>query len=515
MEDQRPSLKRVFAAGFTLVEVLMIIALLGVLTVVSITLISDTSDEQRFSVTLKQMTEIREAMVGKWVPQSFAPGDGLGMPMNSSWIPHTGNLIGLWHLDETSGTHLVDSSCVANHGTVVGTVTLNSAGKVKTSLQANGAGGWAAPLDLSAVNVVTVVAWVNYLGCADPTQCILWEFSANYGTHNGFITSISDSSGGTVPAGSMSFGEQNSNGSLIRYASSPTLGWHHVAVVYDRSVPASNTITTYIDGTLLPTLVASSHHNNDFFGASTLYFLGRTASSFYTSAKLDEVAVWTTALSGADIANLYQRQVAGYRPLHRTTFGFLGDMGALPDAARGLADLWTNPGAPAWASDVPSRTSAGWNGPYLSNGYLGTDYSKDAWGTPYVYNSVANPATVTSLGADRVAGGIGLNADITLEIPTSLTTASVQAVIWNNGVPWAGSAQAELNAPNGSGVLIQTLTNIVPADKGSFTFASVPLGTRSVTIYEPSKAIPTHTAGPYLFTVDRPNTAVLIQATGL
>ncbi len=507
---------RGFKSGFTLVEVLMVIILLGVLSVVSIVMISDTSNEQRFNNTVKQMKEIREAIVGKWEAQSFAAADGLGMPLNSSWAPQNANIVGLWHLDETSGASLTDSSSIGNTGTTVGTITLGNSGKVKTSLQANGAGGFSAPMDLSLTNVVTVAAWFNYLGCSDPTRCILWELSANYSAGLGFIATVNDSSGDAgVPLGFMSFGQQNSNGSFIRYTTAPTLGWHHLVVVYDRSNASANSTTVYLDGALVVTTSASSNNNNDNFGNSILYFLGRTASSQNTSARLDEVAIWKSALSGGEVANIYTRQIAGYRPLHRTTFGFLGDIGAIPTSGQGLAALWTNPGLPAWAMDASTRIGIGWNGPYLNNGFLGTSYTKDAWGTNYVYSPATSPATITSLGANRAAGGTGLDADITLEIPTSLMTANVQGVIWNNGVPWAGTAQIELNTPNGVGVLTQTLSNIVPADSGSFTLTGVPLGTRSVTIYEPTKAGAIHTAGPFVIPVDRNNTAVTIQASGL
>ena len=493
----------------------MVIAVLGILSVGAIAVISDTSDEQRFTTTLKQMKEIRVALVGKWEAQSFAPADGLGMPLNSSWAPQSANLVGLWHLDETSGPTLSDSSTLGNTGSIIGSVTLGHPGKVKTSLEALSTGGFSAPLDLSTTNIVTVAAWVNYLGCADPSRCILWEFSSNYSINKGFIASISDSSGGFVPAGSMSVGEQNLNGSFIRYTSAPTLGWHHVVVVYDRSNAAANSIVIYIDGSAVSTSSASNQNSNDAFGSSVFYFLGRTASSLYTSARLDEVAVWSSALSATDVSTIYSRQVAGYRPLHRTQFGFMGDIGALPTVAQGIAALLVNPGLPPWAMDASARIGLGWNGPYLTNGLLGTDYTKDAWGTAYLYDPAANPPTLTSLGADHIAGGLSYNADIVLQIPTPLLLATVHGIIWNNNVPWNGTAQIELNAPNGAGVIQQSLTSITPADAGVFNISNIPLGTRSFTIYEPSKAGATHTAGPFVFPIDRNQTALTIQATGL
>lgn len=144
------------------------------------------------------------------------------------------------------------------------------------------------------------------------------------------------------------------------------------------------------------------------------------------------------------------------------------------------------------------------------------NYTKDAWGTDYVYNSAASPPTLISRGSDRVAGGTGLAADITLEIPNEQITATVQGVIWNNGVPWSGTAVVEINEPDGTGLLTQATTSMVPGDNGGFTLSSVPLGIRSITVYEPVKGAGNlHTSGPFIFPVDRNNTAVTIQASGL
>ena len=52
------------AYGFTLVEVLMTILLISILTVLSISEVQDTVEEDYFESTLQEMKEIRKALIG-------------------------------------------------------------------------------------------------------------------------------------------------------------------------------------------------------------------------------------------------------------------------------------------------------------------------------------------------------------------------------------------------------------------------------------------------------------------
>ncbi|MBC7477933.1 MAG: type II secretion system major pseudopilin GspG [Pseudorhodobacter sp.] len=78
------------------------------------------------------------------------------------------------------------------------------------------------------------------------------------------------------------------------------------------------------------------------------------------------------------------------------------DARAYPTTAQGLKALTEKP----TDAPVPQTWSAG--------GYLPT-LPLDPWGKPYVYQSPADdaPYALTSLGADGLPGGDGVNADIT------------------------------------------------------------------------------------------------------
>jgi prepilin-type N-terminal cleavage/methylation domain-containing protein len=195
----------------------------------------------------------------------------------------------------------------------------------------------------------------------------------------------------------------------------------------------------------------------------------------------------------------------------RTSFGYLGDVGAVPSA---ITDLLTLPGGvSAYSVNASARFGLGWNGPYLSGRNTSSDFTKDAWGTAFVYTPGATPPTLVSLGADYTAGGTGFNQDITVTLPTELTTGTVSGFICQGGGPFASTAQVELNIPNGSGVLLQLESNLVPGDQGQFSFSAIPFGVRSVTVYIPSKVAATQTLGPIVISVAQPN--VLIPCASL
>jgi prepilin-type N-terminal cleavage/methylation domain-containing protein len=198
----------------------------------------------------------------------------------------------------------------------------------------------------------------------------------------------------------------------------------------------------------------------------------------------------------------------------RTSFGFLGDIGAIPTASQGILALVSQPSPvlPTFAINSTVRFGIGWNGPYLNGANSGTNYTKDAWGNALIYSPAANPPTIVSLGSDGAVGGTGYAQDLTYTLSTQLTTATVQGFICNHGAPFTSAAQVELNYPNGLGVLTQAEVTLTAANAGQFSFSGVPLGVRSITVYQPSKASATSTLGPVVITVDKPNYLVACNA---
>lgn len=202
----------------------------------------------------------------------------------------------------------------------------------------------------------------------------------------------------------------------------------------------------------------------------------------------------------------------------RTSFGFLGDVGAVPgaDDSAGLLQLSVGAGLSAFAVDATSRISAGWNGPYLGQGSTGDDYTLDAWGNVILFDHApagSSPYTIRSKGADGSDGGTGLNQDIVMSIPKESVLVTVQGFVCDQGGPFTGSTQVALNYPNGSGAV--TTQTAVPDANGFFSFSNVPIGVRSIVLYDTSTAPPVKAQGPTLLTIDRPNYMVPCSAVDI
>jgi general secretion pathway protein G len=202
----------------------------------------------------------------------------------------------------------------------------------------------------------------------------------------------------------------------------------------------------------------------------------------------------------------------------RTSFGFLGDMGAVPNAAdsAGILKLSAGTGLAAFAVDPVTRLSTGWNGPYLGQGSTGEDYTLDAWGNTieFVHSPAgSSPYTITSKGADGAAGGSGLNQDIVMSIPKESVLVTVAGFVCQNGGPYSGATEVTLNLPDGSGAV--TSQSSVPNAEGYFSFSNVPIGIRSIELYDTSTSPPVKAAGPTLLTIDRPNYMVPCSAVDI
>lgn len=190
----------------------------------------------------------------------------------------------------------------------------------------------------------------------------------------------------------------------------------------------------------------------------------------------------------------------------RTSFGFVGDMGGLPDFTTGLAGLVSLPsGAPAFAIDATARFGAGWNGPYVHSSVGTPDTTYDAWGNALLYDPTTSPPSITSYGADAIIGGSGYDQDIVISLPDELYKGTVHGFINNKGVPYDNDAEVVLYTADGSGAVTSTTKTLVTGDKGYFSFTNIPFGKRSVVVYVPNSTTPTSTIGPVLFTMERKN----------
>ncbi|MBU6374519.1 MAG: type II secretion system protein GspG [Bdellovibrionales bacterium] len=188
----------------------------------------------------------------------------------------------------------------------------------------------------------------------------------------------------------------------------------------------------------------------------------------------------------------------------RTEFGFLGDMGRLPNA---LDELLNAPsGAGTRVQDPTARFAYGWSGPYLDTSDSLVEWTKDAWGRPiqYVVGNSVTATTIKSLGADGVAGGSGVDADLVIQIPPSATRFNLHGFVTDaGGGVFTGTGLVFLNDLDGTGHLASP-ASVSIGTAGYFVFQNVTMGRRSVFLTLPHPN-PTATVGPVTVTPGEPH----------
>jgi hypothetical protein len=207
-------------------------------------------------------------------------------------------IVGLWHLDETSGTMVADSSGSGKSGTLAGGVTLGATGKIANAANFNGTNGYVAlPVLTTQATSTSMSAWFKSNNFRQPRQMIFYNGSDAGGNGYGLALNNENDSSGLVRVlygGVVWFNNK-------KYVTDSN--WHHVLLV----IAADAHPILYLDGALVftgssyqintPTVEADIGRDN--FGNSS-YFYG----------SLDEVAMWTRMLSATEVQQLYQRGVS-------------------------------------------------------------------------------------------------------------------------------------------------------------------------------------------------------------
>ena len=216
-------------------------------------------------------------------------------------------ILGYWNFDEialgtaSGGKDFADQSGSGHQGHAIGGLRLGDAGPSKNAVTSNGFGAISIPIDLSHEKVVTLSIWVNPSTSFPNPQNILFEYTADSRTGDGFMARLSDSS--ASPVNSLLMWLHSPSGFFAR--TTPTLnpGWHNVVTTFDRSNPSQNSITLYLDGNLVSTTPRGALYSNEGapFANSTLYLLCRGGTSSCLEAQIDELIMWNRVVTPADI----------------------------------------------------------------------------------------------------------------------------------------------------------------------------------------------------------------------
>lgn len=263
---------------------------------------------------------------GNYQLQSGSPAIGAGTTTNAPSTDYVGNtrtppitigayqfgapltspLLAYWKLDDASGTVAVDSS--GNNNTM--SLVNSPAWQPYTNCVLNGCLSFSGTnqygsvsLDLSTTNVITIAFWMKWNAFQNDDK-LAFEFSSNFNNSTtGFLIDPDESSSGKFWI-SVHGNAGYNNAAFTR----PSAGvWHHYAFVLNKGATAASEVTPYVDGIAVPyTKSAYSVDNTNSFGSNTLFVMSRNGSSLFGAGSLDDVRIYTTALSAAQIAALAQ-----------------------------------------------------------------------------------------------------------------------------------------------------------------------------------------------------------------
>jgi PKD repeat protein len=250
------------------------------------------TDDKGATATLTRATSVGSGATGPYSQAVFA----------------TSGLSHLWRFGETAGATLVDSAG-SSDATAAGGFTLGVPGApvhdTGPAIRFDGASGYAAaPVDLSATSKVTVEFWLKWNAYANDDKLAM-EFTSNFNLQlGGFIVDPNDSTGKFAVG--LGQGTSRNNVQFDR----PSAGaWHHYALVLDTTAAAASQITPYVDGVAVPYTKSASGTGGGTFANSTLYFMTRGGSALFGAGDVDEIALYSTTLTGATVAAHYDKGI--------------------------------------------------------------------------------------------------------------------------------------------------------------------------------------------------------------
>lgn len=217
--------------------------------------------------------------------------------MDSTWAPAWANVLGYWKFNEKTGTTV--NATIGTNGTA-GSGTSFSKGKL------NGA--------ISIDSVTDSMAISNSTYSGSTMSISFWINISNYGSTGVWRSIISKCcNGGNREFGLWLYSGTNatlhwSSWSNVNSATQLNLNqWYHITLTLNN---ATSTGQIYINGILS----TSGTLNYGGTGTTPLYIGRNPGSEPYNTAvfKMDELAIWNTVLTAAQVQTLFSRQSSKY-----------------------------------------------------------------------------------------------------------------------------------------------------------------------------------------------------------
>jgi hypothetical protein len=400
--------------------------------------------------------------------------------LDSSWTPQWSQLIGYWKLSGT-GNIANGSTITAMVGTTGTAINTNGtgmsyqAGQVKNSVAFDGVddyidfGGDVNAYDLGTSSQ-TVAFWAKF---TNPTVNYFVTKSLA-GSSNGRWFIVFGDPGCGPSSGTIGIYMFMQSGGT-NYCSPVAKGyndgnWHHIVGVWDRSA----NMNLYVDGVLRGALSIASQSAVNLNSVSPFYIgqYGNAAGNgpyvagagAFATGSIEQVAIWHSPLSAAEVSTLYSRQSAKYSGTLTSRV-----MDALSNAASWTTLSWvptlpyskelttTNETQANYSRSVNASGTSGNSA--LATGLVGLWHLNEAAGTAganTIIDSTGNnsgtPTNVT-LGTTGILSGAalfnGTNSSISFPNSISLAANSFTTTAWFRSNPSGGYAYQILFDLNG------------------------------------------------------------------
>jgi len=207
-------------------------------------------------------------------------------------LPSDNNLLAYWNMDNVSNNILIDNSGNNWNGTVSGTGTISTAGKINNGLSFNGS-GYVSIGDLESVGPFSYCVWIKYTASGSIQSIISKDNNTNRGiwmyaaatTGNLYFYTSGD---GTNQIGVTISGYSDNN-------------WHFIVATYT----PSTSIKIYADG-ILKSTNTTSIPASQFLNSTTLEIARRPNATAYYTGLIDEIRIYNIALTDSEVMGLYK-----------------------------------------------------------------------------------------------------------------------------------------------------------------------------------------------------------------